>query len=92
MRGLLADPTSLLAKACGADGYTLDQHLLMLILDALRTANWMRSRDGQKGRNRPKPVSPLARKKGRRIGRTTRSPQQVAAYLASIGPPRKSVT
>lgn len=85
-RSLLADPASQLARAAGGDGYTLVEHLLMLVLDELRVANWQRSKHGQKGTNRPQQVSPLARKPGTRYGRTDRSPQEVAAYLASIGP------
>jgi len=84
-RALLADRGSLTARAAGGDGYTLVEHLLMLILDELRVANWQRSKHGQKGTNRPQRVSPLARKPGVRYGRTDRPPEQVAAYLASIG-------
>ncbi len=45
---------------------------------------WMQSKDGAKGRNRPKPVSPLAQPK--RVGRTDRDPDDVKAMLARFGP------
>lgn len=61
----------------------------MLILDQLRVANWMRSQDGAKGRNRPKPISPLsAQPKERRIGGTHLSDEEVVAMLAAVGPQR----
>lgn len=85
-RALLADPGTLTARAAGGDGYTLTEHLLMLVLDELRTANWQRSKHGQRGTNRPTRVSPLAKSSGARFGGTSRPPEQVAAYLASIGP------
>jgi len=45
-------------------------------------ANWQRSKDGQKGTRRPKPISPLARKGGLRYGKTERDPDEVKAVLA----------
>lgn len=86
MRALVADPRSLTARAHGGDGYTVTDHLLFLVLDALRLGNWMRTKDGQKGRNRPKPTSPLAKRPGTRHGRTTRRPAEVRALLARHGP------
>jgi len=42
-----------------------------MILDQLRVANWLASKDGAKGTNRPKPISPLAQdKKPSRTGNT----------------------
>lgn len=34
----------------------LSEHLLAVIADAAISGNWMQSRDGQKNRNRPKPI------------------------------------
>ena len=34
----------------------LPEHLLAVIADAVTAGNWMQSRDGQKNRNRPKPI------------------------------------
>lgn len=36
--------------------WTLQHHLLALIIDVLREGNWMQTEDGQKGRRRPKPI------------------------------------
>lgn len=80
-RGFEADPASLSAQAAGGDGWTRTEHFLALVLDELRTANWQRTKDGAKGRNRPKPISPLRKAPGKRIGRTDRSPAQIAAWL-----------
>jgi hypothetical protein len=83
---LAADPTTLTAQEMGGDGWSRTDHLLALVVDELRIANWQRSRDGSRNRNRPKRISPLAGGEGKRIGRTDRSPDEVAAYLAKIGP------
>jgi hypothetical protein len=85
---LCEDPRSLTAQVAGSDGYTLTDHLLFLVVDDLRTANWQRSKDGVKGRNRPKPVSPLARPRGIRTGHTNRPPSEVIEVLARLGPAR----
>lgn len=76
---------SLLYQALAEDRWTLDQHLLALIHDQLAIANWQRTKDGAKGRNRPKPLSPLA-KSGTRYGKTDRSPEEVKAFLARLNP------
>lgn len=34
----------------------LSEHLLAVVADAVVAGNWMQSRDGQKNRNRPKPI------------------------------------
>lgn len=67
-------------------GWTLTEHLLALAVDEMRVANWQRSKAGQKGHNRPKPISPLMRRRGKRIGKTTRRPAEVAALLTRLGP------
>lgn len=86
---LLADARSITAQAAGGDGYTTADHLMFLVVDELRTANWQRTKDGAKGRNRPKPLSPLAKKRGpEKTGRTDRSPSEVVALLARYGPAR----
>jgi hypothetical protein len=87
-RSLLTEPTSQLAQAAGGDGFSRTEHLLFLILDQLRLANWMRSKDGTRNRNRPAPMSPLtqAQAKGRRIGHTDLEPEEAMALLARYGP------
>nr|WP_240981177.1 DUF5361 domain-containing protein [Streptomyces sp. N502] len=82
------DPTSVTGRLAGGDGYSRLEHLLFLAVDELRVANWQRSKDGTKGRNRPKPISPLAQKPGLRTGRTDRSPREVQELLARFGPAR----
>lgn len=34
----------------------LSEHLLAVVADAVIAGNWMQSRDGQKNKNRPKPI------------------------------------
>jgi len=34
----------------------LSEHLLAVVADAVIAGNWMSSRDGQKNKNRPKPI------------------------------------
>lgn len=64
-------------------GWTLDQHLLAVIFDALAAANWQRA--AKKGAKRPDPVSPLAKPRradARRVGDAAgRSPEEVIALL-----------
>lgn len=84
VEALHADPVSLTAKAAGGDGWTRAEHLMCLVLDELRTANWQRTKDGSKNRNRPKPLSPLRSAPGKRIGKTDRSPAEVIAYLDQL--------
>lgn len=85
---LSRDPHSAIARACGGDGYTLTEHLLFLALDELRLGNWLRTKDGAKGRNRPKRLSPLAKPQGTRHGSVPagRTPTEVRQLLARYGP------
>lgn len=94
LRALLGEPASLTARAHGGDGWTREQHLVALAVDALRTANWQRTKDGQRNRNRPNPVSPLSRPQGTRYGakKTTISPEKTRAYLDRIGPRPRPAT
>jgi hypothetical protein len=62
----------------------LDQHLLAMAVDKLAVANWQRSKDGQKGTRRPKPISPLAKARGLQYGKTNADPDEVKAYLARL--------
>jgi hypothetical protein len=82
----MADPTTLTAQAHGADGWSRLEHLLALAVDELRTANWMRSKDGAHNRNRPKPISPMSKRGGKRYGKTDRPPHEVMALLERYGP------
>lgn len=60
---LAKTPGTLLHRKLAGDDWTLDQHLLALAVDAMRIANWQRSKDGSKASKRPKPISPLAQQK-----------------------------
>lgn len=50
--------TSALHRAMHPDAapWGLSEHLLAVVADAVIQGNWMQSRDGQKNRNRPKPI------------------------------------
>lgn len=90
---LLTDPKSALARHHGSDGFSLVEHLLFLILDELRVQTWQRTKSGAKNRNRPKPVSPLAKGSGERtIGGTDVPQEDVRDWLAEIGPERDELT
>jgi hypothetical protein len=84
---MVQDRSSATAMLAGSDGISITDHVLMLITDELRTANWMRSKDGAKNRNRPKPLSPL-NKRGRevRYGHTDADPETAMRMLAKFGP------
>lgn len=82
--GLARTPGTLLHRRLAGDDWTFDQHLLAIAVDALRVANWQRSKDGQRGTRRPKPISPLAPRRGTTYGRTAADPDEVKAYLARL--------
>ena len=50
--------TSALYREMNPDAapWGLSEHLLAVVADAVIAGNWMQSRDGQKNRNRPKPI------------------------------------
>lgn len=79
---LARTPGTLLHRKLADDDWTLDQHLLALVVDRLSQANWQRQ--GKKGSPRPKPISPLAKQKtGQRVGDAgERTPEQTAMVLA----------
>lgn len=76
---------SLLYQALADDTWSRTDHLLALVHDQLAIANWQRTKAGSKGRNKPKPISPLAQR-GKRWGKTDRSPDEVKAFLARLNP------
>lgn len=80
LNALMEDSNSLSSKAAGGNGWNRTDHLLAMVVDELRLANWQRTKDGTKGRNRPKPVSPLA-ERGTRVGKTDKSPAEVIDFL-----------
>lgn len=57
VRELANDPHSALVRAADPDHlWDLHAHLLANIADSLNLLVWFKTRDGQKGRNRPKPI------------------------------------
>lgn len=44
-------------------GWSVDTYLLANLVDLSVAANWQRSEDGQKGRNKPKPIQRPADRK-----------------------------
>lgn len=88
---MLSDPQSLVARQVGGDGWTLAEHLLAEAVDGIRMGNWLKSKDGQKGTNRPKPISPWAKKAGKVWGKTDKSPAEVVAILKTMGPAAQEV-
>jgi hypothetical protein len=67
-------------------GWTLETQLLAALHDRLAEANWQRGNAGAKSPSRrPLPI-PRPGMRSDRIGRTTRSPQEVAAYLVRFQP------
>lgn len=81
INALARTPGTLLRAELAKDDWTLDQHLLALVLDTLRLANWQRQ--GRKGARKPDPVSPLAKpRSAERVGDTDgRDPDEVRAML-----------
>jgi hypothetical protein len=81
--------TSNLVRAIHGDDadWGIAEHLLALNYDAAQVANWQRSADGAKGRNRPKPFPRPGVKK--RLGKTSMTPAQARAYLARLAPKRE---
>jgi hypothetical protein len=76
----------------GEAEWSTGDHLLALLFDALQIANWQRSKDGATGRNKPKPLPrPGLKTAGERMGKTTRTPEEVKAYLAQFRPMTKEV-
>ena len=86
IEALVVTPGTLLNRRLSGDDWSLDQHLLAIVADRLAVANWQRSKDGQKGTRRPKPISPLAKRGGLRYGKTDRDPEDVKAFLRRLNP------
>lgn len=72
--------------------WTDETHVLAHIADQLAVANWYETKDGQKGRNRPKPMRRPGTKQADdgsiRYGTKQADPAAARAFLASIGPDR----
>jgi hypothetical protein len=59
----------------------LSEHLLAVVADAVIAGNWMKSRDGQKNRNRPKPIPRPGVEEDRRYGGKAESLDTIREWL-----------
>ena len=60
----------------------LSEHLLAVIADGVVAGNWMQSRDGQKNRNRPKPIPrPGVAPDTKKFGGQAESMETIRAWL-----------
>jgi hypothetical protein len=60
----------------------LSEHLLAVVADAVIAGNWMSSRDGQKNKNRPKPIPrPGVAPDAKKFGGKAESMDTIRAWL-----------
>lgn len=59
------------------------------MVDELRLANWLQSKDGQDNRNRPESISPLAPRNRLGLVPDDVTQDQVIELLASLAPPKE---
>lgn len=78
---LARTPGTALHREMAGDDWTLDQHLLALVVDRLAWANWQRQ--GKKNAKKPDPISPLAkRRRASKVGESgEHSDDEVLALL-----------
>lgn len=77
-------PDSALHRAMHPDEapWRLSEHLLAVIADAVIAGNWMQSKDGQKNRNRPKPIPrPGVKPEKKTFGGQAESVETIRAWL-----------
>lgn len=75
--------TSALYRAMHPDHapWGLSEHLLAVVADAVIAGNWMQSRDGQKNRNRPKPIKRPGIEQDTKYGGKAESMETIRAWL-----------
>lgn len=74
---------SRIKRVYGGDGtWDFDRLLASLAVDALNVLVWQRTKDGQKGRNRPKPITPQVKNSGRTIGGMSMSIEELNEMLS----------
>lgn len=86
-----APPTSAIYRARNPEwSWGLSEQLLAAAVDALHTLAWMQSEDGQRGRNRPKPIPrPGVEPEGQTFGRAADGAGElvdIEAWLAARNP------
>lgn len=59
----------------------LSEHLLAVVADAVIQGNWMQSRDGQKNRNRPKPIKRPGVETSKKFGGKAESIDSIRDWL-----------
>lgn len=59
----------------------LSEHLLAVVADAVIQGNWMQSRDGQKNRNRPKPIQRPGVETSKTYGGKAKSIEEIREWL-----------
>jgi len=60
----------------------LSEHLLAVVADAVIAGNWMQSKDGQKNRNRPKPIPrPGVKPESKKFGGQAEDIDTIRAWL-----------
>lgn len=64
----------------------LTEHLLALAVDRLSVLIWQQTKDGQTGRNQPKPIPRPGVSDDTKRYRTDRDPREVATYLQQFQP------
>lgn len=68
--------------------WKLGEHLLAVIADAVIAGNWMQSKDGQKNRNRPKPIPrPGVEPESKKFGGRAESMDSIREWLGWGSPP-----
>lgn len=77
------------AKAPPDSWWTPERDLMASLIDLVALNVWMKSEDGRKGRNKPKPIERPGVSNGRRMGKTSLPQSQVRALLAARGPRRE---
>lgn len=61
--------------------WDLDAQLLAAIADGIRHGNWMQSKDGHRGTNRPKPIPRPGVKSDKKYGGKAESIETIKAWL-----------
>ena len=65
----------------GGSIWTFDRMLAALCVDALNLLVWMQTKDGRKGRNRPKSILPARKPKSRQLDSCAMSIDELDAIL-----------
>jgi len=77
-----ADSALFRAMHPDAAPWGLSEHLLAVVADAVIAGNWMQSRDGQKNRNRPKPIPrPGVKPESKKFGGQAEDIDTIRAWL-----------